>query len=101
MKHISAPFIGLLSGPLSFILIYLFATPDGLSPEGVAMMAATSWVAIWWITEAVPIAATSLLPLVLFPLLGVMGIKETSIAYSDSMVLLYMGGDRKSTRLNS
>lgn len=92
MKHISAPFIGLLSGPLSFILIYLFATPDGLSPEGVAMMAATSWVAIWWITEAVPIAATSLLPLVLFPLLGVMGIKETSIAYSDPMVLLYMGG---------
>src|SRR5690606_21359158 len=75
-----------------FILIYLFATPDGLSPEGVAMMAATSWVAIWWITEAVPIAATSLLPLVLFPLFVVMSIKETSIAYSVPMVLLYMGG---------
>lgn len=92
MKNLSAPTVGLLLGPLSFILILFFATPDGLSPEGVAMMAATSWVAIWWITEAVPIAATSLLPLVLLPLLGVMGIKETSVAYADPMVLLYMGG---------
>ena len=92
MKKITAATIGLLLGPLSFLLIFFFASPDDLSPEGVAMMAATSWVAIWWITEAVPIAATSLLPLVLFPLLGVMGIKDTSIAYSDPMVLLYMGG---------
>ena len=92
MKNLSAASIGLLLGPLSFVLILFFATPDDLSPEGVAMMAATSWVAIWWITEAVPIAATSLLPLVLFPLLGVMGIKDTSVAYADPMVLLYMGG---------
>lgn len=92
MKNLSAASIGLLLGPLSFVLIIFFATPDDLSPEGVAMMAATSWVAIWWITEAVPIAATSLLPLVLFPLLGVMGIKDTSVAYADPMVLLYMGG---------
>src|SRR5690606_3139488 len=92
MKKITAATIGLLLGPLSFLLIFFFASPDDLSPEGVAMMAATSWVAIWWITEAIPIAATSLLPLVLFPLLGIMGIKETSIAYADPMVLLYMGG---------
>jgi sodium-dependent dicarboxylate transporter 2/3/5 len=92
MKTVSLPGIGLLLGPLTFISILFFARPDNLSPEGVAMMAATSWVAIWWITEAVPIAATSLLPLVLFPLLGVMGIKDTSIAYADPMVLLYMGG---------
>lgn len=92
MKKLSAASIGLFLGPLSFILILFFAKPDDLSPEGVAMMAATSWVAIWWITEAAPIAATSLLPLVLFPLVGVMGIKDTSVAYSDPMVLLYMGG---------
>ncbi|HLW19541.1 MAG TPA: SLC13 family permease [Cyclobacteriaceae bacterium] len=92
MKNINAASIGLFLGPLSFALIFLLSSPDDLSQEGVAMMAATSWVAIWWITEAVPIAATSLLPLVLFPLLGIMGIKDTSIAYSDPMVLLYMGG---------
>src|SRR5690606_23052650 len=85
MKKLSASKLGLLSGPLSFVLIFFFAQPDDLSPEGVAMMAATSWVAIWWISEAVPIAATSLLPLVLFPLLGIMGIKDTSVAYADPM----------------
>ncbi len=88
----NVPLIGLVLGPLVFIFILFFSSPSGLSPEGIAMMAATSWVAIWWITEAIPIAATSLLPLVLFPLLGIMGIKQTSIAYSDPMVLLYMGG---------
>src|SRR5690554_2350870 len=92
MKNINAASLGLLLGPISFILILFFSSPDGLSPEGVALMAATCWVAIWWITEAIPIAATSLLPLLLFPLLGIMGIKQTSIAYSDPMVLLYMGG---------
>ena len=92
MKKLSASKLGLILGPLSFVVILFFAQPDDLSPEGVAMMAATSWVAIWWISEAVPIAATSLLPLVLFPLLGIMGIKDTSVAYADPMVLLYMGG---------
>ncbi len=89
-KNIS--FIGLCAGPLTFVLILFFSNPEDLSPEGLALMAATSWVAIWWITEAIPIAATSLLPLLLFPLLGIMSIKQTSIAYSDPMVLLYMGG---------
>lgn len=92
MKNNFVPSLGLLLGPLSFVLIFFLASPEGLSGEGVAMMAATSWIAIWWITEAIPIAATSLLPLVLFPILGIMGIKDTSIAYSDPMVLLYMGG---------
>jgi len=84
--------IGLLLGPLLFLLIFQFASPVGLSREGVALLAITTWIATWWITEAIPIAATALLPLLLFPLTGVLGIKETSIAYSDPMVLLYMGG---------
>lgn len=84
--------IGLLLGPLLFLLIFQFASPVGLSHEGVALLAITTWIATWWITEAIPIAATALLPLLLFPLTGVLGIKETSIAYSDPMVLLYMGG---------
>jgi sodium-dependent dicarboxylate transporter 2/3/5 len=92
MTQKNVPLIGLALGPLSFILIFFFSSPSDLSPEGVALMAAVSWVAIWWITEAIPIAATSLLPLVLFPLFGIMDIKQTSIAYSDPMVLLYMGG---------
>src|SRR5690554_6823464 len=95
MKHkpfTTAGNIGLVLGPLSFVLISFLVTPEDLSNEGVAMLAITSWIAIWWITEAIPIAATSLLPLVLFPLSGVMGIKDTSSSYADPLVLLYMGG---------
>lgn len=84
--------IGLLLGPLLFILVIQFVSPVDLSNEGVALLAITAWIAIWWITEAIPIAATALLPLLLFPLTGVLGIKDTSLAYSDPMVLLYMGG---------
>nr|MBI1229765.1 anion transporter [Cytophagales bacterium] len=58
--------IGLLLGPLLFILINQFATPAGLSAEGVSLLAITAWIAAWWITEAIPIAATALLPLILF-----------------------------------
>lgn len=84
--------IGLILGPLAFLGIYFFAAPEGLSDSGIALLAITFWIAIWWITEAIPIAATALLPLVVFPLTGVLGIKATSIPYSDPMVLLYMGG---------
>ncbi|WP_375582283.1 SLC13 family permease [Cyclobacterium xiamenense] len=84
--------IGLILGPLVFLGFYFFASPEGLSESGTSLLAITLWIAIWWITEAIPIAATALLPLVAFPLTGVMGIKATSIPYSDPMVLLYMGG---------
>ena len=60
--------IGLWLGPLVFFLVRLFFYPDNLSDEGNAVLAATLWIGIWWVTEAIPIAATSLLPLVLFPL---------------------------------
>jgi sodium-dependent dicarboxylate transporter 2/3/5 len=92
MKQKSVPDLGLALGPLSFLLIYFFVSPADLSPEGVAMLGVTAWIAVWWITEAIPISATALLPLVLFPIFGVMGIKETSASYADPMVLLYMGG---------
>jgi len=84
--------IGLFLGPLVFFGIYFTAAPEGLSASGLALLAVTFWIAIWWITEAIPIAATALLPLVLFPFTGIMDIKPTAIPYSDPMVLLYMGG---------
>lgn len=92
MTHKSVPGLGLVLGPLSFLLIFSLLSPEDLSIEGVAMLGITAWIAIWWITEAIPISATALLPLVLFPIFGVMGIKETSASYADPMVLLYMGG---------
>ena len=84
--------IGLISGPLAFIFILLFFRPEGLNPQANAVLASTIWIAIWWITEALPISATSLLPLVAFPALGVMTVKEAATAYSHPIVLLIFGG---------
>lgn len=87
-----AQFIGLVLGPLLFFLTLLFFKPADLSPEGVAILASTLWIASWWITEAIPIPVTSLLPLVLFPLSGGLEVKPTASAYGDETVFLFMGG---------
>ena len=86
------PTLGRFAGPLSFLLLYFFVEAPGLAPEGKLMLGLTLWMAIWWITEAVPIAGTALLPLVVLPLLGVLSIKQVSSNYMDPTVLLYMGG---------
>jgi len=83
--------IGYISGPLVFILILLF-NYQGLSFEGKAVMAGTAWISIWWITEPIPIAATSLLPIVLFPLSGALDIKSTTTTYYSPLIMLFMGG---------
>lgn len=84
--------IGLFLGPILFILILLFFQPADLSKEGVAVLASTIWIATWWITEALPIPVTSLLPIVLFPLTQGLEINETASAYGDETVFLFMGG---------
>src|SRR5690625_3341566 len=88
----TAQLFGLILGPLLFILILLFFTPEGLSAEGRAVLAGTSWIAIWWMTEALPIPVTSLLPIILFPLTNALDISETTSAYGDNVVFLFMGG---------
>ena len=84
--------IGLLLGPLVFTLILLFFNPEGLSPQAKAILASALWVAIWWITEAIPIAVTALLPIVLFPLSGGLGLSETTSAFGHKYIFLYLGG---------
>ena len=84
--------IGLLLGPLSFLLIFLFFKPEGLSAEARAILASTAWVAIWWITEAIPIAVTALLPIVLFPLSGGLDLTTTTESFGHKYIFLYIGG---------
>lgn len=86
------PRLGLYLGPISFGLIFFFGQAEGLPREAQAMLAVTSWMAIWWITEALPIATTAFLPLILLPLLGIMKIGAISANYMHPTVLLYMGG---------
>lgn len=89
---------GLLLGPALALAAFLLlperiaAEGGGLSPAGLATAAVAVWMATWWLTEAVPIAATALLPIVLFPLLGIAGVKDASAPYANPLIFLFMGG---------
>ncbi len=85
-------FSGLILGPVLFVLILAFFSPEGLSAEGKAILASTTWIAVWWMTEAIPIPVTSLLPIVLFPLTGGLDIGTTTSSYGDDTIFLFMGG---------
>jgi sodium-dependent dicarboxylate transporter 2/3/5 len=85
-------FIIKLSGPLAFVLFQLAEPPKGLSPEGFMLMGVTVWMAIWWVFEVVPIAVTALLPIILFPLFGVLDLGDTTAQYGHKFVFLYLGG---------
>lgn len=89
---INSKTIGLISGPIVFILTLLFFHPEGLNPRANAILAATLWIAIWWITEAIPIAVTALLPIILFPLTGGLSLSETTASFGHKYVFLYVGG---------
>ena len=84
--------IGLYLGPLLFILTRFFLEAEGLSNQANAVLASTLWIAIWWITEAIPIAATSLLPIILFPLSGALPLADTTSSFGHRFVFLYLGG---------
>ncbi|MCM3323114.1 MULTISPECIES: SLC13 family permease [Cytobacillus] len=83
--------IGLLLGPILFALTLLFVSPEGMSREAQAVLASTLWVAVWWITEAIPIPVTSLLPIILFPVTGAVTEGITS-SYADNTIFLFLGG---------
>jgi sodium-dependent dicarboxylate transporter 2/3/5 len=88
----SRQYIGLAIGPVLFFIIILARPFDGLGAAGHATLATSAWVAIWWVGELIPIAATSLLPIVLLPLSGAAPISQTTAAYGDKMLFLFMGG---------
>jgi sodium-dependent dicarboxylate transporter 2/3/5 len=85
---------GRWAGPLAFLA--LLAAPAlgldlGLSDAQRLTAAALAWTALWWLTEAVPIGAASLLPAVLLPATGVLGAREVAAAYMNDLILLFLG----------
>jgi len=90
--QISKQNVGRILGPLAFFYILFFFHPDGLSVSANAVLASVAWVAIWWVTEAIPIYVTALLPLILFPLTDALSLSETATSYGHKYIFLYMGG---------
>ena len=86
-------------GPaLALLVFWLLNTPE--QDSAIAFTAAiTIWTAVWWIFEPIPIPATSLLPLALFPAVGVLTPTEVGAAYGSPLVLLLMGGFILSTAM--
>ncbi|MEZ6059438.1 MAG: SLC13 family permease [Planctomycetaceae bacterium] len=77
---------------IGFLAIFAMPTPEGMQPEAHRLIAVTFLMAGLWVTQVVPLAATSLLPLVLFPALGIQSAAETSQAFINDNVFLYLGG---------
>lgn len=83
--------IGLVSGPILF-LVFLNLPKALITESADAVIAVALWMIIWWITEAVSISVTALLPLLLFPLLKIMPIGDVGANYGSPIVFLFFGG---------
>ncbi len=83
---------GLIVGPIASLAMLVFFKPDDLSQAGQITAALAVLMAIWWATEAAPVAVTAFLPLVLFPIFGVAPISETAPPYAHPTIYLFLGG---------
>jgi solute carrier family 13 (sodium-dependent dicarboxylate transporter), member 2/3/5 len=85
-------FSGLVTGVIIFILLLAFAELDESNPDVTKMAAVAVLMAILWITEAIPLAATSLIPLIMFPFLSILSGEEIAASYINSVIFLFLGG---------
>lgn len=83
---------GLVAGPLVAGAVLLAPPPGGMEAPAWAMVAVAAWMVLWWLTEALPLPATALLPLVLMPLLDLRDIAGTAQRYANPLVFLFLGG---------
>ncbi|GAA3697520.1 DASS family sodium-coupled anion symporter [Zhihengliuella alba] len=83
--------IGLAAGLLAAFLVY-FSMPQDLDPAARLTAATAVLMGIWWMTEALPIPATALVPLIVFPVFGGVDIEEVGSSYGNDIIFLFMGG---------
>ncbi|MBM4372338.1 MAG: anion permease, partial [Deltaproteobacteria bacterium] len=84
--------VGLVLGAAAFLIMLLLPAPASLGVPGWRTAAVAVLMATWWMTEAIPIPVTALLPLVLFPALGVLTAPEASAPFANELIYLFMGG---------
>ncbi len=84
--------IGLALGPLLFLIILLLPVPAGLAVEGWKVIALAAFMIVWWVTEAVPLPVTALMPIFMLPLMGISDLKTATAPYANPVVVLFMGG---------
>jgi solute carrier family 13 (sodium-dependent dicarboxylate transporter), member 2/3/5 len=82
----------LFMGPVLAGTVWMLPPPEGLGIAALAVSAVAVWMVVWWMTEAVPLAVTALLPVVLFPALGVASTGDVTAAYANPLIFLFLGG---------
>ena len=86
-------YFNLLLGPALFSIFFFIVGPfEGMTSESHGIFCSVLWIASWWITEAIPIPVTSLLPLVLFPVTGGYDLGLTASAYGNDIIYFYLAG---------
>ncbi|HCS69578.1 MAG TPA: anion transporter, partial [Rhodospirillaceae bacterium] len=88
----AAPLVGLVAGPALCMALAALPAPEGLGQEAWLTAGVAVWMAVWWLTQAVPLAVTALLPVLLFPVLGVAKAADAAQAYAHPLVFLFLGG---------
>lgn len=84
--------LGLFAGPGLAMMFAVLPAPGSLPDEGWRTAAIATWMAIWWLTEAVAIPVTALIPLVAFPATGVLTMTDAAAPYASELIFLFMGG---------
>ena len=84
--------VGLVLGPALAIGLQLIPPPEGLSLEAWRVVSLAALMVVFWVTEAIPISATALLPLAALPLIGAASIGDAAAPYADPIVFLFIGG---------
>ncbi len=82
----------LIIGPVLFFVLLFLGTPKGIPEPAYLVLISTIWIAIWWVTEAVPIPMASLLPMILYPLMGIMTMNEVVAPFAKPIIFLFIGG---------
>ncbi len=83
---------GLWAGIAAAVLVAFAPLPAGLPAEGRAAAAVAALMAVWWVTEALPLAVTALVPVVLLPMAGAASLERVSAAYANPLIFLFLGG---------
>lgn len=86
------PYLSLILGPLLMLLTIVIPAPFGMNQDSWLVLGLTGWMATWWISESVPIPATSFLPIVVAPLLGISSLNAAAAPYAHPLIFLFLGG---------